>query len=73
MNGNWFWRSSFAIWIEGKLISLTNWFWNKRHPAPAPKQRTATNTNEISKENTAKKRTTKKAPAKKKSDWSVKE
>ncbi len=72
MNGNWFWRSSFAIWIEGKLISLTNWFWNKRHP-PTPKQRSAPTTNEISKENTSKKRAAKKAPAKKKSDWSVKE
>lgn len=71
MNGNWFWQSSTAAWIEGKLISLTNWFWNKRHP-PASKQRTVS-TNEIQKENTPKKRVAKKTPAKKKSDWSVKE
>ncbi len=72
MNGNWFWQSSTAAWIEGKLISLTNWFWNKRHP-PTTKQRTASQSNEISKENTTKKSTAKKSPAKKKSSWSVKE
>lgn len=72
MSGNWFWQSSTAAWIEGKLISLTNWYWNKRHP-PATKQRVAPTQDEISKQNTTKKSPTKKAPAKKKSAWNVKE
>lgn len=79
MKGNWFWESSFAIWLEGKLISLTNWFWNKRHP---PKQvRIQPTLDDVVQEKPKTKpprqpSTSRKAPAKKtttkKDNWSVK-
>ena len=49
-------------WIEGKLLTFTNWFWNKRHQPPPPKP--APQPSNTQNENT-KKNTTKKAPAKK--------
>ncbi len=65
MNGNWFWRSQLAIWIENKLLRLTNWFWNKRHQPDLVKKPAAKQ-----KQPAAKKPATKKTT--KKSNWNVK-
>jgi hypothetical protein len=35
--GNWFWHSRFMTWVEGALLDLTNWVWNKRHISPYKK------------------------------------
>ena len=75
MNNNWFWENKFMGWIEGRLLSFTNWFWNKRHQPPPthPKKEPQSNaTNENKKKSPAKKAPAKRAPAKKKTDWNVK-
>jgi hypothetical protein len=70
---HWFWHNKVMAWIESGLISLTNWFWKKRHP-PTPKPRIAPTLDEIPKENTPKKRTPRKTTkTQKKDQWSVKE
>ena len=27
---HWFWHGLFLNWIEGQLIKLTSWIWNKK-------------------------------------------
>ena len=65
MNGNWFWRSRVAIWIEDKLLKLTNWFWKKRHQ-PDLVKKPATRQKQPAVKKPAVKKTTKK------SNWNVK-
>jgi len=73
MNNSWFWQNKFMGWIEGKLISLANWFWNKRHQPHYPKKEPQVETtNENKKKSPAKKAPAKRTPAKKKTDWNVK-
>jgi len=75
MNTKWFWENRLMGWIESKLLTFTNWFWNKRHqppPAPTKKEPQANTTNQEKKKSPAKKVPSRKAPAKKKTDWNVK-
>ena len=72
MDNRWFWESKLASWIEGNLLTLTNWFWNKRHQLPPKKEHQLDTTNENKKKSVAKKTPAKKAPAKKKTNWNVK-
>jgi len=75
MNSRWFWENKLMGWFEGKLLTFTNWFWNKRHqppPAPPKKEPQLDSLSETKKRTPAKKVPAKKAPAKKKSDWNVK-
>ena len=34
MKDNWFWHSRVMTWVEGALLDITNWVWNKRHINP---------------------------------------
>lgn len=75
-NGNWFWHSKFMTWVEGSLLNLTNWVWNKRHSTPpkktVPKKDPVLDTKEPPPpRKTPAKKTAKKAPAKK-SAWTAK-
>lgn len=75
MNSRWFWENRFMGWIESKLLTFTNWFWNKRHqppPAPPKKEPQLVSTNEIKKKAPAKKAPAKKTSTRKKTDWNVK-
>jgi hypothetical protein len=73
MNNRWFWENKFMGWVESKLLTFTNWFWNKRHQPPAPKKEPQVETtNEDKKKSPAKKAPAKRTAAKKKSDWNVK-
>lgn len=84
MKDNWFWHSRFMAWVEGALLDLTNWVWNKRHSTPKKsvakkdpildtnlqQDGHSTTTPEKTKKAPAKK-AAKKAPAKK-STWTAK-
>lgn len=73
MNSRWFWENRFMGWIEGKLLTFTNWFWNKRHqPPPIKKDPQLESTNENKKKSPAKKAPAKKTSTRKKTDWNVK-
>lgn len=73
MNNRWFWENRLMGWIEGKLITFTNWFWNKRHQPPIiKKEPEVSTTNENKKKSTPKKAPAKKTTAKKKTNWNVK-
>lgn len=78
MKDNWFWHSRFMAWVEGALLDLTNWVWNKRHHTP-PKKAQAKK-DPVLVESTQEPPPPKKAPAKKaakkapakKSTWTAK-
>jgi hypothetical protein len=74
MNNRWFWENKLMGWFEGKLLTFTNWFWNKRHQPPPLKNEPhlGSTTKSTVKKAPAKKAPAKKTPAKKKSDWNVK-
>ncbi len=73
MNSRWFWENRFMGWIESKLLTFTNWFWNKRHqPPPIKKEPQVETTNENKKKSPAKKAPAKKTSTRKKTDWNVK-
>ena len=77
MKDNWFWHSSFMAWVEGALLDLTNWVWNKRHSSP-PKKAVVKKDPVLEQSNeppppkkVPAKKVAKKAPAKK-SNWTAK-
>jgi hypothetical protein len=73
MNGRWFWENRFMGWVESKLLSFTNWFWNKRHQPPLIKKEPQLESiNENKKKSPAKKAPAKKTTTRKKTDWNVK-
>jgi hypothetical protein len=72
MNSRWFWENKFMAWIESKLLTFTNWFWNKRHQPPVTPAKKEPVIDTAVKKSTPKKAPAKRSPAKKKTDWNVK-
>ena len=75
MNNRWFWENRFMAWVETKLLTFTNWFWNKRHQPPPHNKEQSPHTHETqnnNKKSPAKKTPAKKTTSRKKTDWNVK-